>query len=161
MQHFETEVKKAPKKWIAKNPEAYANGIRSFWINAFSSPWMAWKKIILEYLEAQGDQQKMKTVYNTLFGQLWDEQTETVDEDEMLERREEYDADLPEGVLCLTCGVDTQDNRLEYEVVGYGRDRDMGNRKKDLSWEATGRRCVGSAWMALSTGRGSSRTEKD
>ena len=38
----------------------------------------------------------MKTVYNTLFGQLWDEQTETVDEDEMLERREEYDADLPE-----------------------------------------------------------------
>lgn len=140
----ETEVKKAPKKWIAKNPEAYANGIRSFWINAFSSPWMAWKKIILEYLEAQGDPQKMKTVYNTLFGQLWDEQTETVDEDEMLERREEYDADLPEGVLCLTCGVDTQDNRLEYEVVGYGRDREtwgiekgfiMGKPLEDDVWE--------------------------
>lgn len=140
----ETEVKKAPKKWIAKNPEAYANGIRSFWINAFSSPWMAWKKIILEYLEAQGDQQKMKTVYNTLFGQLWDEQTETVDEDEMLERREEYDAELPEGVLCLTCGVDTQDNRLEYEVVGYGRDREtwgiekgfiMGKPLEDDVWE--------------------------
>ena len=140
----ETEVKKAPKKWIAKNPEAYANGIRSFWINAFSSPWMAWKKIILEYLEAQGDPQKMKTVYNTLFGQLWDEQTETVDEDEMLERREEYDADLPEGVLCLTCGVDTQDNRLEYEVVGYGRDREtwgiekgfiIGKPLEDDVWE--------------------------
>lgn len=140
----ETEVKKAPKKWIAKNPEAYANGIRSFWINAFSSPWMAWKKIILEYLEAQGDPQKMKTVYNTLFGQLWDEQTETVDEDEMLERREEYDAELPEGVLCLTCGVDTQDNRLEYEVVGYGRDREtwgiekgfiMGKPLEDDVWE--------------------------
>ena len=140
----ETEVKKAPKKWIAKNPEAYANGIRSLWINAFSSPWMAWKKIILEYLEAQGDQQKMKTVYNTLFGQLWDEQTETVDEDEMLERREEYDAELPEGVLCLTCGVDTQDNRLEYEVVGYGRDREtwgiekgfiMGKPLEDDVWE--------------------------
>jgi len=27
---------------------------------------------------------------------------------------------LPDGVLCLTCGVDTQNNRLEYEVVGYG-----------------------------------------
>lgn len=140
----ETEVKKAPKKWIAKNPEAYANGIRSFWINAFSSPWMAWKIIILEYLEAQGDPQKMKTVYNTLFGQLWDEQTETVDEDEMLERREEYDAELPEGVLCLTCGVDTQDNRLEYEVVGYGRDREtwgiekgfiMGKPLEDDVWE--------------------------
>ena len=28
--------------------------------------------------------------------------------------------ELPEGVLVLTCGVDTQDNRLEYEVVGHG-----------------------------------------
>lgn len=27
---------------------------------------------------------------------------------------------LPEGVLVLTCGVDTQDDRLEYEVVGHG-----------------------------------------
>ena len=36
-------------------------------------------------------------------------------------RRETYSAELPSGVLVLTCGVDTQDNRLEYEVVGYGR----------------------------------------
>lgn len=43
-----------------------------------------------------------------------------MDEDEALTRREPYDAELPDGVLCLTCGVDTQDNRLEYEVVGHG-----------------------------------------
>ncbi len=35
-------------------------------------------------------------------------------------RREEYEAELPEGVLVLTCGVDTQDDRLEFEVVGHG-----------------------------------------
>ncbi len=35
-------------------------------------------------------------------------------------RREEYKAELPDGVIVLTCGVDTQDDRLEYEVVGYG-----------------------------------------
>ena len=29
--------------------------------------------------------------------------------------------ELPDGVLVLTCGVDTQDNRLEYEVVGHGK----------------------------------------
>jgi phage terminase large subunit GpA-like protein len=28
---------------------------------------------------------------------------------------------LEEGVLVLTCGVDTQDDRLEFEVVGHGR----------------------------------------
>ena len=28
---------------------------------------------------------------------------------------------MPDGVLLLTCGVDTQDDRLEYEVVGHRR----------------------------------------
>lgn len=119
----ENEIKRQPKKWIAKNPEALNNGIRSFWINAFTSPWMTWKTIVLKYLDALDDPQKMKTVYNTLFGKLWDGQGEVMDEDELLSRREIYKAELPEGVLCLTCGVDTQDNRLEYEVVGYGMDK--------------------------------------
>lgn len=35
-------------------------------------------------------------------------------------RREEYPAELPEGVLVLTAGVDTQDDRMEYEIVGHG-----------------------------------------
>lgn len=117
----EQEIRKQPKKWIAKNPEAYKNGVRSFWINAFSSPWMPWKKLVLRFLEAKDDPEKLKTVYNTLFGELWEDRGDLADEDEMLARREEYEADLPDGVLCLTCGVDTQDNRLEYEVVGYGR----------------------------------------
>lgn len=117
----EQEIRKQPKKWIARNPEAYKNGVRSFWINAFSSPWMPWKKLVLRFLEAKDDPEKLKTVYNTLFGELWEDRGDLEDEDEMLARREEYEADLPDGVLCLTCGVDTQDNRLEYEVVGYGQ----------------------------------------
>lgn len=117
----EQEIRKQPKKWIARNPEAYKNGVRSFWINAFSSPWMPWKKLVLRFLEAKDDPEKLKTVYNTLFGELWEDRGDLEDEDEMLTRREEYEADLPDGVLCLTCGVDTQDNRLEYEVVGFGQ----------------------------------------
>lgn len=116
----EAEMRKQPRKWIAKNPEAYKNGVRSFWINAFSSPWMPWDKLVLRFLEAKDDPEKLKTVYNTLFGELWEDRGDLEDEDEMMARREKYDADLPDGVLCLTCGVDTQDNRLEYEVVGYG-----------------------------------------
>lgn len=119
----ENEIKKQPKKWIAKNWDAIRNGIRSFWINAFTSPWLSWERIILKYLEAEGDIQQLKTVYNTLFGKLWNEQLETMDEDDFLKRREEYKAELPDGVLCLTCGVDTQDDRLEYEVVGYGMEK--------------------------------------
>ena len=45
---------------------------------------------------------------------------EVEDEDSLMARREEYPAELPEGVLVLTAGVDTQDDRMEYEIVGHG-----------------------------------------
>lgn len=115
----ENKIRHQPMKWIAKAPEAINNGRRSFWINAFTSPWKSWSDIVREFLESKDDPEKLKTVYNTLFGQLWEERS-SVDEEEIISRAEEYDAELPDGVLCLTCGVDTQDDRLEYEVVGYG-----------------------------------------
>ena len=42
----EREVKNAAQKYIALNPSARANGIRSFWVNGFSSPWLSWKDIM-------------------------------------------------------------------------------------------------------------------
>jgi phage terminase large subunit GpA-like protein len=119
---LETEavMKKQPARWIAENPEAYHDGKRSFWLNAFSSPWVSWAKIILQFLYAQEDPKKLQVVFNTLLGELWEERGDLDDEDTMLSRREEYRAELPDGVLVLTCGVDTQDNRLEYEILGHG-----------------------------------------
>jgi phage terminase large subunit GpA-like protein len=116
----EDVMRKQPAKWIAENPEALKNGTRSFWLNAFASPWMPWSEIAKRFLEAKNDPERLKVVYNTLLGELWEDRGDLEDEDTMMARCEEYDAELPEGVLVLTCGVDTQDNRLEYEVVGYG-----------------------------------------
>lgn len=116
----ENEIKRQPMKWIAESPEAIRNGCRSFWINGFYSPWQPWEKIIVRFLEAGKDPEKLQPVYNTLFGQLWENRGDLEDEEEIASRAEEYPAELPDGVLCLTMGVDTQDNRLEYEVVGYG-----------------------------------------
>lgn len=116
----EDVMRKQPAKWIAENPEALKNGARSFWLNAFASPWMPWSEIAKRFLEAKNDPERLKVVYNTLLGELWEDRGDLEDEDTMMARCEEYDAELPEGVLVLTCGVDTQDNRLEYEVVGYG-----------------------------------------
>jgi len=117
---YEKEIKRQPAKWIAENPEAYKNGTRSFWLNTFVSPWQSWDKIILKYLEARGSTTQLQVVYNTQFGELWEDRGGLEDEDTYMARRELYDAELPDGVLVLTCGVDTQDDRLEYEVVGYG-----------------------------------------
>ena len=124
---YENEMRNQPGKWIAQMPEAIESGHRSFWIRGFSSPWQQWKKIIVSFLKAEKDKEKLKVVYNTMLGQLWEERSGNQSEEDLLARREYYGVrgdgspiDLPEGVLVLTCGVDTQDDRLEYEVVGHG-----------------------------------------
>lgn len=116
----EKTMKTQPAKWIAENPDAYERGIVSFWLNAFVSPWHGWEEIILSFLTAKDDPEKLQVVFNTKFGELWENRGDIQSEDEMLERCEIYDAELPDGVLALTCGVDTQDDRLEYEIVGHG-----------------------------------------
>lgn len=116
----ESVMRHQPMKWIAQSPKAAKNGCRSFWINAFTSPWIGWKTIVRRFLESKDDPKKLKTVTNTLFGQLWEERSDVGDENELASRAENYDSELPEGVLVLTCGVDVQADRLEYEVVGYG-----------------------------------------
>jgi len=116
----ESIMKKQHAKWIAENPDAYAQGARSFWLNAFVSAWATWDSIILSYLYAIGDTRKLQVVYNTRFGELWEDRGNLEDEGSLMQRREEYSAELPDGVLVLTCAVDTQDDRLEYEVVGWG-----------------------------------------
>lgn len=114
----EYEWKQQPGKWVAKNPGV--KGIRSFHLNKFVSPWVSWEEIILEWLSVKKDPAKYKVFKNTVLGLPWKEVGEIENEDFLLERREEYEADLPEGVLVLTAGVDVQDNRLEYEIVGWG-----------------------------------------
>ena len=129
----ESETKRAPAKWVAKNPIAYDNGCRSFWLNAFVSQWARWSDIILDYLNAIGDTKKLQVVYNTEFGELWEDRGSTQDESTLMARREDYgDAELPAGVLVLTCGVDTQDDRLEYEVVGHGHFSETWGIKKGV-----------------------------
>ena len=137
--HTEKEMRAQPSKWIARNPEALRHGRRSFWINAFSSPWRPWAVIARKFLEAKDDPQKLKVFYNTILGELWEDRGDLADEDTMMSRREDYGTrpdntpvELPEGVLVLTCGVDTQDDRLEYEVVGWGHYRESWGIKKGV-----------------------------
>lgn len=124
----EETMRAQPARWISENPMALERGHRSFWLNAFSSPWQPWEKIAYSFLRAKDDPEQLKTVFNTLLGELWEDRGNLPDEDAMLARREDYGTnkdgspvELPEGVLVLTCGVDTQDDRLEYEVIGHGK----------------------------------------
>ena len=89
-----------------------------------ASPWRHWEEIISEFEEAKrelkehGDVEKMKVWINTALGETWEEKGKAVDEDTLLSRREHYGADLPDGVLLVTAGVDVQDDRFEVELTG-------------------------------------------
>lgn len=137
--HTEAEMRSQPAKWMPENPDAIERGRRSFWVNAFSSPWRSWDEIVLMFLEAKNDPEKLKVFYNTILGELWEDRGDLEDEDTMLARREDYGTredgtpvELPDGVLVLTCGVDTQDDRLEYEVVGHGHYGETWGIKKGI-----------------------------
>ncbi len=136
----EQEMRRSPSRWVAANPGAIAEGgIRSFWLNAFVSPWLSWREIVAQFLRAKDDPNRLQVVYNTLFGKLWEARGDLVEDEELLARREDYGrrangtpVELPDGVLVLTCGVDTQDNRLEYEVVGHGMWRETWGIEKGV-----------------------------
>lgn len=114
-------TKRLPGKWVAKNPKAIDNGVRSFRLNAFMSPWSDWREICWKFLKAGKDHEKLKVFMNTILGESWEIYESNGLEDKLHKRREHYDAEVPNGVLVLTMGIDTQDNRLEYEVVGWDR----------------------------------------
>lgn len=120
----EYQWKQASKRgrFVPENPGAEARG---FHLNTLASTFCSWKEIVQKFLVAkeqldQGNPEGMKVWVNTELGETWEEQGEQVEDAALLNRRELYDADVPEGVLVLTAGVDVQDDRFEVEVVGWG-----------------------------------------
>lgn len=95
-------------------------GVASFHINELYSPWVQFGHMAMAFYEAKDLPDTLRTWVNTSLGETFEVRGDTVDETGLLERREVYPAELPAGVVLLTCGVDVQDNRLELEVVGHG-----------------------------------------
>jgi phage terminase large subunit GpA-like protein len=93
-----------------------------FHINALYSPVVEWLKLIHEWLEAKGSLERMKVFINTNLAETWEIRGTGADMHD-LEKRDRFKHEvLPSGVLYLTAGVDTQDDRVECTVWGWGLD---------------------------------------
>lgn len=97
----------------------------AFHLWAAYSPFYEWSELVEDWLEAvaasrSGDVRKLKTFTNTRLAEPWEERGEQVEPDALLARREDYTRP-PARVLVITAAVDVQDNRLELEVIGWGR----------------------------------------
>ena len=64
--------------------------------------------------------ERLKNFYNEVLARPWDEETEQIDTKGMIDRKEDYEAQVPKGVRVLTAGADVQKDRIECEVVGWG-----------------------------------------
>lgn len=140
--------KKASRKgkFVAENPSAEARG---FHLNTLASTFCAWSEIVHKFLVAkeqmdQGNPEGMKVWVNTELGETWEEQGEQLEDGDLYQRREIYEAEVPEDVLVLTAGVDVQDDRFEVEVVGWGEGKEswgiryqkiFGDMMKEQVWK--------------------------
>lgn len=107
----------------AWRPEGPFQGVAGFWLNELYSPWTRVADIATTFVEAKKSPETLRAFVNTSLGETWEEQGEGIDGGGLVERAEEW-TDVPGGVLVLTAGVDVQADRLEVEIVGWGRDEE-------------------------------------
>ncbi|MBA1195351.1 phage terminase large subunit family protein [Pseudomonas entomophila] len=93
----------------------------TFHIWTIYSTFTTWVKIAGERVKAGRDRGKLKTFVNTTLGEAWEEDlTEKIDAEQLYNRREVYAAQVPARCVVLTGSIDTQDDRYELRVWGWG-----------------------------------------
>jgi phage terminase large subunit GpA-like protein len=113
-------------RFIARFPD---RSVRGFHLNSLASTFVEWKDVVTKFLTANEEKKKgnielLKVWTNTEMGQTWEEDGEQIETDDLFKRREKYNCEVPEDVLVLTAGIDTQDDRFEIEVVGWGEEKE-------------------------------------
>lgn len=109
-------------KWIPHNP---GHDTRGYHINGLYAPiglGFTWRELAQQWLDAQGDKTKLKRFINTALGEVWEDRDNLSNPQELSQRAEPYRLrTVPPGVCIVTCGVDTQNNRLAVQIVGWGK----------------------------------------
>ncbi|MCI7923257.1 phage terminase large subunit family protein, partial [Klebsiella pneumoniae] len=76
------------------------------------SPFTTWVQIVKEWIKTKGDTGKRKTFTNTTLGETWEPKIgERPDADLIEERKELFAAAVPDRVVYLTAGIDSQLDR--------------------------------------------------
>lgn len=108
-------------EWIARFPD---RKMRSFHLSALYSPlgWYSWAEAATDFLDAKDNTEALRTFINTVLGESFFERGDAPDWEELYRRREPYPVGtVPEGGAVLTMAVDVQKDRLECEVMAWGR----------------------------------------
>jgi phage terminase large subunit GpA-like protein len=119
-------------RWIAERPGAKNGKVAGFHLSALYSPlgWFSWGEAAQLFLECKGNAEKLRGFVNTVLGECWVEKGDAPEWEKLFHMRESYPIGVvPPGGAFLTAGVDIQKDRIEYEVVAWGRGKE--------SWSVT------------------------
>ncbi|ABK43768.1 phage terminase GpA [Magnetococcus marinus MC-1] len=107
-----------------------------FHLSSLYSPhgWTSWGDVAVEHGQVYKDPPRLKTWTNTKLGETWEEDADRVDGEGLMARREAWGELLPADVAVLTAGVDVQDDRLEIEIVGWGREEESWSIDYRVLW---------------------------
>ncbi len=93
----------------------------SYFVNALSSLLTSWDEIWKKHLECKGDPLKEKGFVNLWLGESFEEIGSDLDPARIAIRIEDYARDIvPAWVGRLALAVDTQDDRFEWALYGFG-----------------------------------------
>jgi phage terminase large subunit GpA-like protein len=98
-----------------------------FHLSSLYSPvgWFSWGQAARMFEEAQKSPELLQVFVNTVLGETWVEQGEAPDWRRLYDRREDYRIGVvPAGGLFLTAGADVQKDRIEVEIVAWGRGKE-------------------------------------
>jgi phage terminase large subunit GpA-like protein len=115
---------KGENPWRAANPKA-KRFHRSFALWSAYSPLQRFEQIAREWLAARGDPASEQTFFNDTVGRAYRTLGEAPPWEGLRDRAGQSDRPrgrIPVGFPIVTCGIDCQGDRVEWQVVAWGRD---------------------------------------
>lgn len=138
----------ASGQWVSEQPEARTRGYHLNCLYYQFGLGPRWAELAEMWIAAQNDPAKLKTFVNDRLAEPWEDRAmRAVKHNAIADRAEPYALrTAPHGVLAITAGVDTQDNRLAVQIVGWG----VGMAFWALDYvELPGDPADGAVWAAL------------
>jgi phage terminase large subunit GpA-like protein len=137
-------------------PSAVRDGkTAGFHLSSLYSPvgWFSWADAAKQFVQAQKNPALLQVFVNTVLGETWALQGEAPEWQRLYDRREDYRIGVvPRGGLFLTAGVDIQKDRIELEVVAWGR----GKESWSVDYQVLeGQTAEAAVWHKLTTVLGS------
>lgn len=127
-------------QWIAEKPFAGHAGFH-IWAAYSYLPNSSWAEIAKNWEKVNRNPGGLQVFVNTVLGEPWEEKGEAPSEERLAQRRERYplhtvetvapDAEpkvenmVPRGAAVLTSFTDVQNNRLETQVMAWGRGEEL------------------------------------